>query len=169
MGCGGCDTDYRTKDRHTPGRLGEMVREAFPRSITGRSRWVWITGGEPTDQNLGPLVDVLYTKGISVAVATSGVRPLLPPVDWLSVSPHRVEDLGQLYGNEIKLVPGLNGLDAEEFIRRNDSGTQTLGYWFRFLQPLYGSEDSINECIRLWEKYPRWGISTQTHKILGLD
>ena len=126
---------------------------------------VWITGGEPSDRNLTPLLQEFADEGLSVAIATSGVAPIRNPIDWLSVSPHS-QDLQQMFGNEIKVVPNLNGLDAEEFIQRND---KKLDFWLRFLQPLDGDADSLEECIRLWKQFPRWGISIQTHKIMGLQ
>ena len=90
------------------------------------------------------------------------------PVEWLSVSPHSNSmNLQQLFGNAIKLVPGLNGLDAKEFIERWGHGS--LRFWFKYLQPLDGDPDSIELCKAIWRAHPDWGISIQQHKVLGLD
>jgi len=164
VGCPGCDTDYASKKRMGSEEILKSVTDAFPPEVNGRNRWVWLTGGEPTDRNLDPLLMLLSDAGLSVALATSGVRPVRYPVDWLSVSPHSLE-IAQTFGNEIKLVPGLNGFNAEEFIERSDG---EINFWLRFFQPLDGDPDSLAECIRLWKKFPRWGISLQTHKIMGL-
>jgi organic radical activating enzyme len=147
--------------------ITETIREQFTRTENRLDPWVWITGGEPTDRNLDPLIDALHAASWNVAVATSGVRSVTKPVEWLSVSPHSLDGLKQTFGNEIKLVPGLNGLDAREFIRRWDRTGRTR-FWFKFLQPLDGNEDSMRECVDIWHEFPDWGISVQQHKIMGL-
>jgi organic radical activating enzyme len=124
---------------------------------------VWWTGGEPTDHDLGPLLKGFAEEGLSVALATSGVRPVRHPVDWLSVSPH--VELAQTFGNEIKIVPGLHGLDPWEWLKEWDG---RLNFWLRFFQPLDGDPDSLDVCKELWHSYPHWGISLQTHKLMGL-
>lgn len=164
VGCANCDTDYSAKFRFSTDELVGRILSEFPARIQGRNRWVWITGGEPTDRDLRPFVSSLSDAGLSVALATSGIRPVRYPVDWLSVSPHSVE-LSQTFGNEIKLVPGLNGLDAEHFIEKNESN---MNFWLKFFQPLDGDDDSMRECVRLWKKFPDWGITIQTHKVLEL-
>jgi 7-carboxy-7-deazaguanine synthase len=167
VGCAGCDTDYRVRHRLSVEDITETIREQFTRTENRLDPWVWITGGEPTDRNLDPLIDALHAASWNVAVATSGVRSVTKPVEWLSVSPHSLDGLKQTFGNEIKLVPGLNGLDAREFIRRWDRTGRTR-FWFKFLQPLDGNEDSMRECVDIWHEFPDWGISVQQHKIMGL-
>jgi len=164
VGCPGCDTNYSAKTRMSPEEITESVLAEFPREIHGRNRWVWLTGGEPTDRNLDPLLKLFSEAGLSVALATSGVRPVRNPVDWLSVSPHTTE-LAQTWGNEIKLVPGLNGLDPWSWLEEWDS---KLNFWLRFFQPLDGDPDSLEVCKEIFKAYPHWGISLQTHKLMGL-
>lgn len=161
VGCPACDTDYRAAETVGVDALAERILESFPDDV--RDRWVWITGGEPADQDLSPLVRRLHRAGIAVAVATSGVKRVVAPVDWLSVSPHGL--LSQRYGNEVKIVPGLNGLDARSWIAQNDG---TIDFWLRFLQPLHGDEKGLSECLALRERFPHWGLSLQAHKIWGL-
>jgi 7-carboxy-7-deazaguanine synthase len=83
VGCAECDTDYAVAERV---ELSEIVRRvlAVTPSET-RDRWVWITGGEPTDHDLKPLLKALRGAQYSTALATSGSRRFIPPVDWLSV------------------------------------------------------------------------------------
>lgn len=69
VGCQHCDTDYRVHRRVT---LDELVREVCGEAALGG--WAWITGGEPTDHDLGPLVQGLKRAGLRVALATSGHR-----------------------------------------------------------------------------------------------
>ena len=105
VGCPGCDTDYSVHERLSVVEIGEMVDAVTPGA--SRDRWVWITGGEPTDHDLAPLIAELRRRRYSIALATSGRRRFIPPVDWLSVSPHDVDTL-QLYGSEVKLVHGFH-------------------------------------------------------------
>ncbi len=164
VGCAGCDTNYTARLRFTPEQVTELVLRGFPSEIHGRNRWVWLTGGEPTDRKLDPLLKLFAEAGLSVALATSGVRPVRNPVDWLSVSPHTL-NLAQTWGNEVKIVPGLNGLDPWSWLEAWDS---KLNFWLRYFQPLDGDPESLEVCKELWRSYPHWGISLQAHKVMGL-
>ena len=169
VGCGkGCDTAFSVGSRL---ELSEITSQVY-RLMGDFEPWVWITGGEPAMRGdvLEELVTEFHRYHWRVAVATSGTRPGTIPVDWLSVSPHR-SDIAprQLYGHEVKLVPGLGpngGLDARRWIERFD--TSLTRFWFRYLQPMAGNPESLAECLRIWGDYPRWGIQPQTHTILGL-
>lgn len=167
VGCAECDTDYRVTRRATPGEiLGEVIA-VTPRAC--RDRWVWITGGEPTDHDLRPLISKLRTERYSVCVATSGHRRFIPPVDWLSVSPHSVKGFTQRYGNEFKLVDGLNGLDLRAFIACHPD--DQTDFMYRYVQPLWkdGQEDpqSLRRCIEFLRDHPNWALSRQDHKHWG--
>lgn len=165
VGCPGCDTDYGVNERADVSEITSRIESEFLDVPEELETWVWITGGEPTDHDLTPMIREFHRKHWRVAVATSGVRPMPIPVEWLSVSPHS-QNLRQLFGNEIKLVPGLNGLDAREFIEKTGKG---LRFWFKYLQPLYGDPESIELCKAIWRDHPDWGITTQQHKILGMQ
>ena len=161
VGCANCDTDYRFDHVLEVDELIDRVERETPDEI--RQRWVWITGGEPADQPLAPLVRGLQQRGFSVAVATSGTKAISIPVDWLSVSPHG--NLAIRAGNEVKIVPGLNGLNAERWIEENDD---SIDFWLRFLQPLEGDRRGIERCLKLQRRFPHWGVTLQAHKLWGL-
>jgi organic radical activating enzyme len=82
VGCAACDTDYSVAERVDLAELVQRVRDVIPDGA--RDRWIWITGGEPTDHNLRPLIAALRrgVAGCAIAVATSGRRRVVPPVDW---------------------------------------------------------------------------------------
>ncbi len=167
VGCAHCDTDYGVNSRQTVESLVYEVISETPRTVT--DRWVWLTGGEPADQPLlNSVVRELQARGFSVALATSGSKRIIAPVHWLSVSPHS-PDLVQLYGNEVKVVPGLNGYGIEELCNAADRGD----WWERFVMPLWndaeGREDgtSLRECVAWVKHNPNWGITRQNHKWLG--
>lgn len=167
VGCAKCDTDYAVAERNTVAGLVADVITFTPKTVT--DRWVWLTGGEPADQPaLNEVVRGLQEYGFSVAVASSGTKRVVAPVHWLSVSPHS-PNLVQLYGNEVKVVPGLNGYGIEELCNAADQGD----WWERFVMPLWdearGAEDpeSVKECVDWVKHNPRWGITRQSHKWLG--
>jgi 7-carboxy-7-deazaguanine synthase len=170
VGCAQCDTDYRVDSRAEADEIVERVAAVIPSE--DRDNWVWITGGEPTDHELRPLLRRLKANGYSTAVVTSGVRRLIEPVDWLSVSPHSADSdkFQQRYGDEIKIVDGLNGLDLDEWLVKNpDSGNDFL---YRYVQPLWksGAEcpESMTRCLDFLKRHPRWALSRQDHKLWGV-
>lgn len=170
VGCAGCDTDYRVTTRATAAELVEMVRAVTP--TADRDWWVWITGGEPTDHDLRPLLSALKRAGFSTALATSGVRRAIAPVDWLSVSPHSPlpGKFQQRYGNEIKLAEGLGGFDLDMWAAAwPDDQTD---FMYRYVQPLWrdGAEDpaSLERCKEFLKRHPRWALSRQDHKYWGM-
>jgi organic radical activating enzyme len=163
VGCAECDTDYRVDSRASVGDIVSRVLEVTPES--SRDKWVWITGGEPTDHDLRPLLGQLKAYGFSTALATSGVRRFIPPVDWLSISPHHFSTQ-QLYGNEVKLTEGLNGLSPWEWLKvYPDDRTD---FMYRYVQPLWkdGREDpdSLARCFDFLKAHPNWALSRQDHK-----
>jgi len=168
VGCAECDTNYSVDSRASAEEIVERVISVTP--PTSRDRWVSVTGGEPTDHDLGPLMRGLKAAGYSISLATSGVRRYTPPVDWLSVSPHG-NDLIQRYGNEIKLVDGLGGLDFEKWHTKNPDDSTDFGY--RYVQPLSinGTESpsSLKRCLEFLRTRPNWSLSRQDHVYWGIQ
>jgi len=163
IGCFHCDTDYSVAQKVPVGELGEMVESVMPPNF--RDRWVWITGGEPYDRDLLPLIREFRGRGMAVAVATSGKHRAIHDVDWLSVSYHGGYPLLQRYGHEIKLVDSLNGLSLEGFLEEYPD--DQTDFFYRYVQPitLNGSEDpeSLERCLRFVEAHPNWSLSRQDH------
>jgi len=165
VGCPNCDTDYRVDRRLTAVQVADEVAAVMP---TSRDQWVWITGGEPTDQDLRPLLRELKRRGWSTALATSGVRRFIPPVDWLSVSPHG--ELAQRYGSEVKVVVGLNAVDPDDWIvKYPDDQTD---FMYRYVQPVWedGAESAsaLARCLDFLRRHPNWSLSRQDHKSWGV-
>ena len=133
VGCAQCDTNYSVHEKLTLPELQARCQQTFKASRDG---WVWITGGEPADHELRPLLGAMKDMGYSTAVATSGVKRLIPPVDWLSVSPHSADParFQQRYGSEVKLVDGLNGLDIDEWAAAWDRPGM-IDFMYRYVQP----------------------------------
>lgn len=160
VGCKDCDTDYSVAERLSIEDIIKRVRSIIPSTFTWP--WIWITGGEPTDHNLQPLTDLLQTVGFRVALATAGVKDVMPlKLQWISVSPHSPIVM-QKTGHEIKVVPGLNGLSWDTI--SNDISRWSFPY--RFIQPFWENqrENNIVECIDFVKSNPGWRLSSQAHK-----
>ena len=163
VACPNCDTDYRRQDFATAEEIAIRADEVTP--ATTRDRWVWITGGEPTDHNLIPLITALRAKRFSIAVATSGHRRFIPPVDWLSISPHDPAKWVQTYGNEVKIVPGLNGFSIDDFLAAHPD--DQTDFMYRYVQPLSIGKredpESLRTCLEFVKTHPNWSLSRQDH------
>lgn len=163
VGCPGCDTDYRKREMASPEEIAERVEQVTPPSA--RDRWVWITGGEPTDHNLAALIEALRAKNFRIALASSGHREVVAEVDWLSISPHDPAKWTQLRGNEVKIVPGLNGFSIEDFRAAHPDAETDFAY--RFVQPLSLEKredpESLRVCLEFLKAHPNWSLSRQDH------
>lgn len=163
IGCPQCDTDYRVHERLTASAIGERIAK-----VRGKASWIWVTGGEPADHDLWPLLEVCRSWG-TIALATSGSKPLGAGrrlVNYLSVSPHgKPADLAIQAGDQINLVPGLNGLrleDWEEF----DAGR----FEHRWVTPMGCGTSiySVEECLDWIALHPGWKLGVQAHKTWGV-
>lgn len=159
IGCSQCDTDYRVYRRLPLEQLVAEVRSVVPHGFN--KPWTWITGGEPTDHDIEPLIDLLATIGFNVALATSGIRKVPRTVQWISVSPHD-NALVQRTGHELKIVPGLNGMTLD------DAQELGLGFAWKYVQPLADDAESLAQSIAFVLRTPGWRLSSQQHKGWGL-
>lgn len=156
VGCNQCDTNYSFAERATTRELVDRIQHESGRAFA--MPWVWITGGEPTDQNLIPLCQELKLRGFRLALATSGVR-LLPRelvelLNWISVSPHQ-RIFEQHYGHELKVVPGLG------LLTWNDVHEIRASFPYKFVQPM---PKDLARAIEFVKTYPGWQLSPQAHK-----
>lgn len=110
----------------------------------------------------GDLVDALHERGFRVAVESNGTLPAVDGIDWLCVSPKAGTDVVQRKGDELKLVWPQEGIDVAEL----------EGWDFRnfLVQPMdcEAREDALGAAIRLVMDRPRWRLSLQTHKWIGV-
>ena len=164
--CRFCDTDFVGTDGDGGGRfadarsLAEAVAARWPQGTEGGL--CVLTGGEPLLQVDEALVDALHARGLRIAVETNGTLPVPPGIDWVCVSPKAGAPLVQRSGQEIKVVVPQPGLDLDELAG--------LDFGHRLLQPMDGAlrrentEWALRQCLR----DPRWRLSLQTHKLLGI-
>jgi len=120
------------------------------------------TGGEPLLQLDSPLVTALHSEGFEIAVETNGTRPAPNGIDWVCVSPKAGSDLILRTGNELKLVFPQPGAEPERF--------EDLAFRHFFLQPMDGPRRDLNTqlAIQYCLEHPKWRLSLQTHKFLGI-
>ncbi|MBX7196296.1 MAG: 7-carboxy-7-deazaguanine synthase [Sandaracinaceae bacterium] len=164
--CRFCDTDFVGTDGDGGGKhesARELARAA--RATWGDRRgvpYVVCTGGEPLLQLDAPLVDALHAEGFEIAIETNGT--LAPPagVDWICVSPKAGASLVVREGHELKLVYPQVGAEPERYV--------DLAFEHFFLQPLddLARKQHTERAIAYCMAHPRWRLSLQTHKLLGI-
>ena len=162
--CTFCDTDFVGTDGPQGGRYSAEALAARVRDTWGEPErpLVVVTGGEPMLQLDSALIGALHAAGFEIAVETNGTLPAPAGLDWICVSPKAGTEVVQRSGDELKLVWPQAGVDPEAL----------LGWDFRhfLLQPLDGPEReaSTAAAIDYVMRHPRWRLSLQTHKMLGL-
>ena len=164
--CNFCDTDFVGTDGEGGGKFADAdaLAEQVQRVWAGpnEERLVVITGGEPMLQLDPPLIDALHERGFRIAVESNGTLPAVGGIDWLCISPKAGTDVVQRSGDELKLVWPQQGIDPV-----------ALEKWdFRnfLIQPM-DCEDrqaALDASIRLVMDRPKWRLSLQTHKLIGL-
>lgn len=169
VGCPECDTDYRVAERLPLSALLDRVH----RITWGAVEWAWVTGGEPTDHDLGPLFLGLRGLGLRVALATAGTRPVSCGLvaggpDFLSVSPHDASKWVQRRGDQLNLVPGLNGLSLRDPAVLDALQSCERVFSHRYVTPACGDAKSLEEC-QWWVRCRRgWKLGVQAHKGWGV-
>ena len=165
--CRFCDTDFVGIDGPGGGRfataslLADAVAARWPADPAGQPLVV-CTGGEPLLQLDEATVNALHERGFEVAVETNGT--LSPPagIDWLCVSPKAGVALVAREGQELKLVYPQAKLSPAD--------VEGLKFAHFFLQPMDGPDSAANTtaAVRYCLGHPRWRLSLQTHKLLGI-
>jgi 7-carboxy-7-deazaguanine synthase len=169
--CRFCDTEFVGTGGPGGGKfmaapdLADAVAKVWPVSDVHRSRYVVCTGGEPLLQLDVAAIDALRAAGFEVGVETNGTIAAPPGIDWLCVSPKGRAPLQQRSGDELKLV--YPQVEAEAQPERFES----LGFRHFYLQPLDddGRDANTRAAIDYCLAHPRWKLSLQTHKVLGID
>ncbi len=164
--CTFCDTDFVGLDGPGGGRYAtpaDLVDAVVARWPAGEAhRYIVCTGGEPTLQLDGPLIDALHDAGFEIAVETNGTRPVPAGVDWICVSPKGSNPLVQTTGDELKLVFPQPDAMPERFT--------ALAFRHFLLQPMDGPDVARHTAaaVAYCRAHPRWALSLQTHKLLGI-
>lgn len=163
--CDFCDTDHENGQEMTVEFILHEVKKI--KIVTGYPILVIITGGEPTLQpGLNDLIYSLKELGYFVAIETNGTgnnRALKGLVDWLTISPKKDTPINCLtketIGNELKLV--YNG-------QKNLDGWFELSFQNYYLQPESNKPEFIKGALEIIKQNPRWKLSLQLQKIIGV-
>jgi 7-carboxy-7-deazaguanine synthase (Cx14CxxC type) len=164
--CTFCDTDFVGTDGAGGGKFGKAEElAAHVEELWGTEndrRLVVVTGGEPMLQLDSALVDALHARGFRIAVETNGTLPAVAGLDWICVSPKAGTKVVQRSGNELKLVWPQEGINPAEL--------EQWAFDHFLVQPMdcAESEAAREAAVRLAMERPKWRLSLQTHKLLGL-
>jgi 7-carboxy-7-deazaguanine synthase len=167
--CRFCDTDFVGTNGPGGGvfddaqKLARSIVETFPRSKSPELRQlVVLTGGEPALQVDNDLVKALHKHDFEIAIETNGTLPLPKDIDWITVSPKANTEIVIQSGNELKLVYPQEETSPEFF--------EDLHFQHFLLQPQDGpdTKENTRRGIEYCLAHPRWRLSLQTHKILGI-
>ena len=165
--CRFCDTDFVGTDGSGGGKfarpddLAAAIASCWP-SASAQRRYVVMTGGEPLLQVDEPLIAALHARGFEVAVETNGTVDAPSGLDWICVSPKAGAPLNLRRGQELKVVVPQEGLDL--------AALADLPFENFLLQPMDGPDREANTrlAIQLCLEDPRWNLSVQTHKMIGI-
>ena len=168
--CTFCDTDFVGTDGENGARFdsADQLVQAAANLWGDRdrdARFVVITGGEPMLQLDAALIDALHAQGFMIAVESNGSIAAPPGIDWLCISPKMGSRVVQRQGDELKLVWPQSGADIEDM--------ESWTFHHFLVQPmdcgsLVANERAREAAIMLVMDRPRWRLSLQAHKALGL-
>lgn len=165
--CRFCDTEFVGTDGPGGGKFAQA--DDLARAVAtcwgdarGGNPYVVITGGEPLLQLNVALIDALHARGLEIGVESNGTMLAPAGIDWLCISPKAGSDTIQRSGNELKLVWPQPGSDWHAM--------QGWDFTHFLIQPMDGPDLAANRAsaVAFVLEHPRWRLSTQTHKVLGI-
>ncbi len=165
--CNFCDTDFVGTDGPGGGKFADAnALAAHVEAMWGEEserRLVVITGGEPMLQLDRELIDALHARDFRVAVESNGTIAAVPGIDWLCISPKAGTDVVQRSGNELKLVWPQAGIDPADL--------EAWDFGHFLVQPMDRADlkGSYDAAIALAMERPKWRLSLQAHKVVGLQ
>ena len=163
--CQFCDTDFYGTDGinggvYSANQLIEKIKSLWVSRDNNIA--VVLTGGEPLLQVNDELVAALKQEQIYIAVETNGTLDAPDHIDWICMSPKANTEIKLKKGNEIKVIFPQESLDPEKF--------SLFDFSEFYLQPMDSIkyQENLNATITYCQKNPKWKLSLQTHKILGI-
>lgn len=164
--CTFCDTDFVGIDGQNGGKFRTAVALVDAASDLwqgGGDKFCVLTGGEPMMQVDAALIDALHAAGFEIAIETNGTMAVPDSIDWICVSPKASAPLVQTSGQELKLVFPQDENTPAEF--------EDLAFDHFLLQPKDDPQRAAhtNAAISYCLSHPKWRLSYQTHKALGID
>ena len=164
--CRFCDTDFVGTDGAGGGKFADADSlAAHVATLWGEGKYerlVVVTGGEPMLQFDAPLLAALHRRGFRAAMESNGTLPADPRPDWLCISPKAGSEVVQRSGDELKLVWPQEGIDLDDL--------ELWDFGHFLIQPLDGPdrEVAVAASIALVMARPKWRLTLQAHKLIGL-
>lgn len=167
--CQFCDTDFIGTDGENGGKfqdasaLALFVDKIWKEKTNNESRkYVVCTGGEPLLQLDDLLISALHNQGFEIAIESNGTIIAPKNIDWVCISPKIGSELKQLQGDELKLIYPQEGGNPSQF--------EQLDFSYFYLQPLDNQDykQNLQKCVDYCSANPKWALSLQTHKIIGI-
>ena len=164
--CQFCDTEFVGTDGLGGGKFA--TADALADAVLGfwgegeAARFVVLTGGEPMLQVDDALVDALHARGFRIAIESNGTIAAHPGIDWVCISPKAGSEVVQRAGDELKLVWPQPGTDVEAI-----EGWDFANF---LIQPMdsVAAAENIEAAVAFAMARPKWRLTLQTHKMLGL-
>ena len=164
--CTFCDTDFVGTDgknggKYTIDSLMSKLEELWP--ANQEQRFIVCTGGEPLLQLDKKLINALHEFRFTIAVESNGSIKAPAGIDWLTISPKSLEEFRQKEGDELKLVYPQDQLQPEHF--------EGLNFNHFFIQPMDGPylDENTKKSVEFCLNNPKWKLSLQTHKFIGIE
>jgi len=164
--CRFCDTDFVGTDGEGGGKFADAAALADRVEAlwgTGNERrLVVVTGGEPMLQLDSALIEALHARAFRVAVETNGTLPAAAGLDWVCVSPKAGTQVVQRSGDELKLVWPQEGIDP--------AALEDWDFAHFLVQPMdcAARDEALEAAVRLAMERPKWRLTLQAHKAIGL-
>ncbi|MFC0502892.1 7-carboxy-7-deazaguanine synthase [Asaia krungthepensis] len=167
--CSFCDTDFIGTDGTgggrfaTPKDLARALSDCWQDEAGDHpGRYVVFTGGEPLLQIDDPLIEAVRAAGFEIAIESNGTIAAPSGIDWICVSPKPASVVTQRSGQELKLVFPQKALPPSLF--------EEWDFTHFWLQPMDGPDRVANTAaaVAYCLKNPRWRLSLQTHKLIGI-
>lgn len=163
MGCEWCDTKYCQEVHYTLStkQICQLLENNFVKKP------VVISGGEPFEQDLWPLIETLLKQEYSIYIETNGAHEIIAPIGnsvWITVSPKKqVNATAFQYADEIKLV-----ISNEEDVKRAKKMLSHHSVKHFYLQPESGKKEATKLCVETCMQDPRFKLSVQVHKLIDI-
>lgn len=165
--CQFCDTNFWGTDGHLGGKystsaLMKVLNKLWD-GVDPLYKFIVCTGGEPGLQLDEELIDALHSHGWKIAIETNGTVELSDGIDWICMSPKANTEIVVTQGNELKLVfpqKNMNPIDFEK-----------MDFEHFLLQPLDDPdvEENTYKAVAFCKSHPKWRLSIQGHKYIGID
>ncbi|QNM82855.1 7-carboxy-7-deazaguanine synthase [Sphingomonas sabuli] len=164
--CRFCDTDFVGTDGPGGGKFANA--EALADAVAASwgegpdRRLVVMTGGEPMLQVDDELVDAMHARGFEIAIESNGTLPVADGIDWVCISPKAGTEVVQRSGDELKLVWPQQGIDP--------AALENWDFRHFLVQPLDCADGAAarDAAIALAMDRPKWRLTIQAHKVVGL-